>query len=48
MPITSKIKGYSFECIFQLQGIGGVILSDQIRSLDWKAKRALLIKKRAP
>ena len=40
-PITSKIKGYPFEVA--LPGdleVGGVILADQIKSLDWKARRA--------
>lgn len=40
MPITSKIKGYSFEVIIDTKKIQGAILSDQIRSLDWKARKA--------
>ena len=40
-PITSKVKGYPFEVPLPsgLQ-VGGVILADQIKSLDWKARRA--------
>ena len=40
-PITSKVKGYPFEVSLPegLQ-VGGVILADQIKSLDWKARRA--------
>ncbi|MFZ9933272.1 MAG: endoribonuclease MazF [Chthoniobacterales bacterium] len=40
-PITSKVKGYPFEVA--LPGdleVGGVILADQVKSLDWKARRA--------
>jgi mRNA interferase MazF len=40
-PITNQIKGYPFEVILP-KGlkINGVILSDQVKSLDWKIKRA--------
>jgi mRNA interferase MazF len=40
MPITSKIKGYPFEVIINKGEIQGAILCDQIRSLDWKARKA--------
>lgn len=40
MPITSKIKGYPFEVIINKNEIQGAILCDQIRSLDWKARKA--------
>ena len=40
MPITSKIKGYPFEVIIDKDEIQGAILCDQIRSLDWKARKA--------
>jgi len=40
-PITSQIKGYSFEVkIPENCEIQGVILSDQIKSLDWKKRKA--------
>lgn len=45
MPITSQVKGYPFECMFELKEIKGAVLSDQIRSLDWKARKAKLITK---
>ena len=40
-PITSQIKGYPFEVILP-DGlkIGGAILSDQVKSLDWRARQA--------
>jgi mRNA interferase MazF len=40
MPITSKIKGYPFEVIIDKDEVQGAILCDQIRSLDWKARKA--------
>lgn len=40
-PITSRIKGYPFEAVLSDTGtIKGVILADQIKSLDWRARRA--------
>ncbi len=45
LPITSKSKGYPFEEIIDLQQIKGVVLCDQIRSLDWKARKANKIAK---
>ena len=43
-PITSQIKGYPFEVIIP-QGLklSGAVLSDQVRSFDWRARRAELI-----
>lgn len=40
-PVTSKVKGYPFEVPLP-DGlvVSGVILADQIKSLDWKARRA--------
>lgn len=41
-PITSKVKGYPFEV--RVQGkIRGVILVDQIRSVDWRERNARFI-----
>ena len=40
-PITSQVKGYPFEVTLPADGgVTGVVLADQIRSLDWKARRA--------
>lgn len=39
-PITSKVKGYPFEVSVNVGGIKGVILSDQVKSLDWRAREA--------
>ncbi len=39
-PVTSRIKGYPFEVNLPTDGkITGAILSDQIKSLDWKMRR---------
>jgi mRNA interferase MazF len=40
-PVTSQIKGYPFEVLLPSGlPIEGAVLSDQIRSLDWRARRA--------
>ena len=44
-PITSKIKGYPFEVPVRGEKIQGVVLSDQVKSLDWKTRSAALIEK---
>jgi mRNA interferase MazF len=44
-PITSHIKGYPFEVRIKLEKIDGVVLSDQIKNLDWKARKAKFIEK---
>jgi mRNA interferase MazF len=43
-PITSRIKGYPFE-VFLPEGlqISGALLSDQVKSLDWKIRHAEFI-----
>ncbi|HEY7680083.1 MAG TPA: endoribonuclease MazF [Terriglobia bacterium] len=40
-PITSHVKGYPFEvAIPHGLPVVGVVLSDQVKSLDWRARRA--------
>lgn len=39
-PITSQIKGYPFEVPFRSKNIGGVILADHIRNVDWAQRSA--------
>lgn len=48
-PLTSKVKGYPFEVALP-QGlpVGGVILADQIKSLDWKVRKAEFIVRTPP
>ncbi len=43
MPITSQIKGYPFEVLVSHPKISGAVLCDQVRSLDWKARKAKFI-----
>jgi len=38
-PITSKIKNYPFEVKIETKKIAGVVLSDQIKSLDWETRK---------
>lgn len=40
-PITTQVKGYPFEV--EVEGVAavrGVILADQVKSLDWQVRRA--------
>jgi mRNA interferase MazF len=39
-PMTTKIKGYVFEVIVS-QRPPSAVLADQIRSLDWRARRVV-------
>jgi mRNA interferase MazF len=42
-PITSQAKGYPFEVSLPGGGkVSGVVLADQIKSLDWRARQAEL------
>lgn len=43
-PITSQIKGYPFEVeIPEGMGVSGVVLADQVRSVDWREREAKFI-----
>jgi mRNA interferase MazF len=43
-PVTSQVKGYPFEVLLPSGlSVAGAILSDQVKSLDWKARKAELI-----
>ncbi|MCX7791314.1 MAG: endoribonuclease MazF [Chloroflexaceae bacterium] len=40
-PITNQVKGYPFEVRLPPDlPVGGVILADQVKSLDWRSRRA--------
>jgi len=45
-PVTSKEKGYPFEVLVE-EGlkVKGAVLADQIKSLDWRARRVERISK---
>ena len=38
-PITSQIKGYPFEVAISAKEVAGVVLVDQLRSVDWQVRR---------
>ncbi len=44
-PVTSREKCYPFEVKISSKKITGVILSDQVKSLDWKSRNAEYISK---
>lgn len=40
-PVTSQVKGYPFEVLLPKGlGVEGAVLSDQIKSLDWRVRKA--------
>jgi len=43
-PVTSQVKGYPWEVrIPEGLAISGVVLSDQVKSLDWRSRSAVRI-----
>lgn len=43
-PVTSQVKGYPFEVVLPSRlKVAGAVLADQLRSLDWRARKAALI-----
>ena len=43
-PITNQIKGYPFEVrIPQGLAVAGAVLADQVKNLDWRARKVELI-----
>ena len=48
-PVTSRVKGYPFEVSLpEGSGVVGVVLADQLKSLDWRARKARLIERASP
>ena len=48
-PITSQVKGYPFEvAIPKARSVTGVVLADQVKSLDWRARAAVLMTRLPP
>ena len=40
-PVTSRAKGYPFEVALPSDlDVAGVVLADQVKSLDWRARRS--------
>jgi mRNA interferase MazF len=44
-PITSKLKGYPFEVPVHASRTQGVVLADQVRSLDWRSRQFMFIER---
>lgn len=43
-PITSQVKGYPFEVTIPSGSkLGGAVLADQVKSLDWRTRKAEFI-----
>jgi mRNA interferase MazF len=43
-PITNQVKGYPFEVVIPAgHKVGGAVLADQTKSLDWRARKAEFI-----
>ena len=44
VPITNTVKGYPFEVVLpEGLAVSGVVLSDQLKSVDWVARKARFI-----
>jgi mRNA interferase MazF len=39
-PMSTKVKGHPFEVVLEIDGVPGAVLSDQVKSLDWKIRKA--------
>ncbi len=39
-PMSTNIKGHPFEVLAEVSGVVSAILSDQVKSLDWKVRHA--------
>jgi len=43
-PVTSQVKGYPFEVTIPAGSkLAGVVLADQVKSLDWRFRKAAFI-----
>ena len=40
-PLSTKVKNHPFEVKLTMNGVDGVVLSDQVKSLDWKVRKAI-------
>jgi len=48
-PITSQVKGYPFEVPIEgTKKTTGVVLADQVRSIDWQAKKIKIVDRIQP
>lgn len=48
-PVTTKIKGYPFEVALEgAKKTAGVVLADQVRSIDWQARKIKIVDRISP
>lgn len=47
-PMTTKIKSYPFEVLTELEGVANAVLADQVKSIDWRVRKARLKAKVGP
>jgi mRNA interferase MazF len=47
-PISTKVKGYPFEVAVETGKTTSVVLSDQVKSLDWRERKAKFKSKISP
>lgn len=40
-PLSTKVKNHPFEVQLTMTGVEGVVLSDQVKSLDWTVRKAI-------
>ena len=45
VPVTSLSKGYPFEVKLKGKKVSGTILADQLRTLDWHARRVRYVER---
>jgi mRNA interferase MazF len=44
-PISIRVKGYPFEVVVTGATISGVVLADQVKSLDWRARNTAFVER---
>lgn len=47
-PMTTQAKGYPFEVAITTGSVQGVVLSDHLKNLDWKERKATFKGKASP
>jgi mRNA interferase MazF len=47
-PLSKKVKGYPFEVEIEMGKTTNVVLSDQVKSLDWRERKAKFKSKITP
>jgi len=48
-PVTSRVKGYAFEvAVTGAKRVAGVVLADQVKTLDWSKRNAAFIERSDP